>query len=148
MTEGKYNKILVAIDGSQISHRVVAHAAAAAQAFQAELHILYVSTLSKQLPLPEQIEGCKTCQFSPDDPKSYTKTVLAEALHVVPSGVPVITHDEPGEPRIVILEFAEHNGCDLIVVGSRGLGTVAGLLMGSVSGYILHKAKCPVLVVK
>ena len=60
----------------------------------------------------------------------------------------MITHDEPGDPRMVILEFAEHNGCDFIVVGSRGLGTVAGLLMGSVSGYVIHKAKCPVLVVK
>ena len=148
MTDGNGKKILVAIDGSKNSHKVVAHAAAMAQAFQGELHILYVSALSKQLPMPEQIEGCKTGEFCPDDPQPYTKTVLAEALKAVPPGVQVITHDEPGDPRMVILEFAEHNGCDFIVVGSRGLGTVAGLLMGSVSGYVIHKAKCPVLVVK
>ena len=143
-----YKKILVAIDGSQNSLKALAHAAAMAQSFNAELHMLYVSALSKQLPLPDQIKGAKVPQFSPSNPESYTKTVLTEALRSVPEGVTAVTHDEPGEPRIVIVEFAEHNGCDVIVVGSRGLGTVSGLLMGSVSGNVVHKAKCPVFVVK
>ena len=148
MTDVTYKKILVAIDGSKNSLKALTHAGAMARFFNAELHILYVSALSKQLPLPEQIKGSKTSQFSPSNPESYTKAVLADALRMIPAGVTALTHDEPGEPRIVIIEFAEHNGCDLIVVGSRGLGTVTGLLMGSVSGYVVHKAKCPVLVVK
>lgn len=143
-----YKKILVAIDGSKHSEKALAHAGAMARSFSAELHILYVSALSKQLPLPDQIKGSKTAQFSPSHPESYTKTVLTEALQSIPAGVKAITHDEPGEPRVVIVEFAEHNGCDMIVVGSRGLGTVSGLLMGSVSAFVVHRAKCPVLVIK
>ena len=143
-----YKKILVAIDGSKNSLKALAHAAAMARSYSAELHILYVPALSKQLPLPEQIKGAEVPQFSPSNPESFTKTVLTEAVRSLPEGVTAVTHDEPGEPRIVIVEFAEHNGCDVIVVGSRGLGTVSGLLMGSVSGYVVHKANCPVLVVK
>ena len=36
----------------------------------------------------------------------------------------------------------------MIVIGSRGLGSISGLILGSVSGYVVHQAKCPVLVVK
>ena len=43
---------------------------------------------------------------------------------------------------------AESNNIDLIVMGSRGLGVVKGVLLGSVSQYVVEQAKCPVLVVK
>ena len=48
----------------------------------------------------------------------------------------------------VILDFAETNDIDLIVMGSRGLGVVKGVLLGSVSQYVVEQSKCPVLVVK
>jgi nucleotide-binding universal stress UspA family protein len=48
----------------------------------------------------------------------------------------------------VILDFASSNDIDLIIMGSRGLGIVKGVLLGSVSQYIVEQAKCPVLVVK
>ena len=47
-----------------------------------------------------------------------------------------------------ILEYEESLGADLIVMGSRGLSFVKGVLLGSVSQYIIERAKCPVLVVK
>ena len=49
---------------------------------------------------------------------------------------------------MVILDFAETNDIDLIVMGSRGLGVVKGVLLGSVSQYVVEQSKCPVLVVK
>ena len=51
-------------------------------------------------------------------------------------------------PTLVIKEFAEQHEVDLIVIGSRGLGAISGLIMGSVGGYVVHQATCPVLVVK
>lgn len=144
----KYTKILAAIDGSKNSLKALSHAAAMARFFDAELCILYVSAFSQQLPLPDQIQGSKISQFSPSQPEIFAKQVMAEALQCVPEGIRVQTHDEPGEPRIVITEFAEQNGYDVIVLGSRGLGAISGLLMGSVSSYVIYKAKCPVMVVK
>jgi nucleotide-binding universal stress UspA family protein len=55
---------------------------------------------------------------------------------------------ETGLPAEVILEYEEILDADLIVMGSRGLGVVKGVLLGSVSQYIIERAKGPVLIVK
>ena len=48
----------------------------------------------------------------------------------------------------MILGIAEKESADLIVLGSRGLGALSGLVMGSVSQKIVQLAPCPVLIVK
>lgn len=53
-----------------------------------------------------------------------------------------------GSPRLTICHVAEQEGVDLIVMGSRGLGAVKRLLLGSVSDYVVHHAPCSVLVVR
>jgi nucleotide-binding universal stress UspA family protein len=52
------------------------------------------------------------------------------------------------DPRAVLCELAEKNHIDMIVVGSRGLGKVSKLLLGSVSSYCIQYATCNVLIVK
>lgn len=53
-----------------------------------------------------------------------------------------------GDPALVIEEFARVNDADFIVIGSRGLSGLKEMFLGSVSNHVLHKATCPVLVVK
>jgi len=53
-----------------------------------------------------------------------------------------------GEAKLEIVDFAKQNKFDLIVVGSRGLGSVKETLLGSVSNAVVHKSHVPVLVVK
>jgi len=55
---------------------------------------------------------------------------------------------EDGDPANEILEFADREGVDLIIVGSRGLGDLKGLLMGSVSHKVSQHAKCTCIIVK
>lgn len=52
-----------------------------------------------------------------------------------------------GNAGEMIVEVAENRGCDLIIMGSRGLGPVRSLLMGSTSTYVLHHSRCPMLVI-
>ena len=60
----------------------------------------------------------------------------------------VVTSLLDGDPAHEILRYAEDNGIDLITVGSRGLGGLRSLFLGSVSRKLVEDAKCPCLVVK
>ena len=53
-----------------------------------------------------------------------------------------------GPPAEAILSVAEMNASDLIVMGTRGLGRLAGLLLGSQSQKVVSHARCPVLLVR
>lgn len=53
-----------------------------------------------------------------------------------------------GDPAHMLLEYAAEHAADLIVIGSRGLGTIGELFLGSVSHYVVQHAAIPVLVIK
>ena len=59
-----------------------------------------------------------------------------------------MSRKETGHPADVILCVGEEESCDLIVLGSRGLGEVKRFLLGSVSDAVAHHAYCPVLIVR
>ncbi|KAF6243168.1 universal stress protein [Nitrosopumilus sp. b1] len=53
-----------------------------------------------------------------------------------------------GDEGKKIVDYAKKGKFDLIVIGSRGVGTVKGFFLGSTSNYVLHKSSVPVLIVK
>lgn len=73
--------------------------------------------------------------------------VLAQAAAVVGDGVPCSRHPAEGRPGPEIVDVAAAEGCDLIVVGNRGM-TGARRLLGSVPDHVSHHAPCSVLIVK
>ena len=64
------------------------------------------------------------------------------------AGMPYTLRASLGDPAGAILGLVEKEMVDLIVIGSRGLGALSGLVMGSVSQKLVHLAPCPVLIVK
>lgn len=64
------------------------------------------------------------------------------------AGVAVETEVLEGDPAEAIVDLARSRRADVIVIGSRGLGAVSGVLLGSVSTAVVHRADRPVLVVK
>ena len=134
--------IMVPVDGSEGSDRAVAQAIALAGACDAKLHFLYVANINQLA-----INACLSDAIL----EAVTKAgnvILDRAMQMVPTGIDKEATSETGSPAVVILDHAENTGVDLIVMGSRGLGVVKGVLLGSVSQYIVEQAKCPVLVVK
>ena len=53
-----------------------------------------------------------------------------------------------GAPFLEIVQYAENEDCDLIVIGTHGHGPVQNMLLGSAADKVVRKAKCPVLVVR
>ena len=134
--------ILVPVDGSEGSDRAVAEAIAMAEVCEAKLNFLYVANINQLA-----INACLADAIL----EAVTKAgnvILDRAMEMVPAGIEKEAFSETGSPAVVILDFASSNDIDLIIMGSRGLGIVKGVLLGSVSQYIVEQAKCPVLVVK
>jgi nucleotide-binding universal stress UspA family protein len=79
---------------------------------------------------------------------SSGQALLNEAISEIGEGVD--THREFlfGSPAECILQVAETRSCDLIVMGTRGLGLLQGLLLGSQSHKVISHSACPVMVVK
>jgi nucleotide-binding universal stress UspA family protein len=73
--------------------------------------------------------------------------LLESAIEQVPQDVSVVKVLAHGIPASAIVEHARKDGSDLIVLGSRGRGEVASMLLGSVSHQVLQRSTAPVLVV-
>ena len=134
--------ILVPVDGSEGSDKAVSKALTMAELYGAKLNFLYVANIN-QLAINAALS-----QAILEAVTKAGKTILDRAENMVPSGIEKESFSETGSPAAVILEFEEKLNIDLIVMGSRGLGIVKGILLGSVSQYVIERAKCPVLVIK
>ncbi|HSB37711.1 MAG TPA: universal stress protein [Gaiellaceae bacterium] len=134
-------EILAATDGSESSRYAVGQAIELARSSGASLTVAYV----RHTPLP--ILGQPFYQRSLSaELRLANETVELAAASAQEAGVEAETEILEGDPADRILELASLRDVDLIVVGSRGLGPIAGTLLGSVSREVLHRADRPVLV--
>eukprot|EP00123_Amoebidium_parasiticum_P011309 comp20640_c0_seq1/m.26724 comp20640_c0_seq1/g.26724 ORF comp20640_c0_seq1/g.26724 comp20640_c0_seq1/m.26724 type:complete len:152 (-) comp20640_c0_seq1:305-760(-) len=77
------------------------------------------------------------------------RTLLKEYGQVCTQrGIPHTCELAMGDPRVVICEFIAEKKIETLILGSRGMGAIKRALIGSVSDYCVHNAKCPVVVVK
>jgi nucleotide-binding universal stress UspA family protein len=91
--------------------------------------------------------------FSP--PEGYQKQLQEESttlLNLAEEKTRSLPQSEiivlAGNPATAVLNYVEENECDLIIIGSRGLGTFKEFVLGSVSHEVVQHAKVPVLIVK
>lgn len=145
-----YKKILVPYDGSEHAKKALSQAIDLAAAGEGKLYVVSVCNIVSVMSNFDQVsiaEGCLTTQLSQDLEKQC-RGDLEEAKSLIPEGVEAETLFEVGSPGPVLLQMADELGCDLVVMGSRGLGPLKGIFMGSVSSYLVSRAKCPVLIAK
>lgn len=139
-------RVLIPVDGSQPA----LHAVTALLATRAYDPIERVDLLSVQIPLKSGKVGRGLSQ---DEINAYYQDEGRAALHeasrlLSQAGVPFDVHVEIGEPAETIARIADASGADEIFMGSRGLGSVSSLFMGSVATRVLHLTELPVTLVK
>ena len=137
-----FNRILVPVDGSESSEKSVARAVEIAELCKAKIYFLYVANINQIAINPNLMHAII------DAMRAAGTAILERAAGMIPENVECEKIMETGAPAAVILEYEEILDADLIVMGSRGLGVVKGVLLGSVSQYIIERAKGPVMVVK
>lgn len=143
--EEKTEKILVATDGSKNSERAILEAKKYGECVVGEVTIL---TVMKPIAITYygNISLSKIDNENIERSKQEILRKALEAFEDYPDGVS--TKLRKGNPADEILEEAEEGAYDLIIIGSRGLGTFTRTILGSVSNKVLNHADTNVLIVK
>lgn len=140
MTTGENGPLIVAgVDGSEESEHALRWAVHQAELTGARLHVVSAWQVPIGYGFPEAYIGT--------DIEDGIRANLRQVLHDTPTGdVPVTSAVINGVPAAVLVEASR--AAELLVVGSRGRGAFAGLLLGSVSAHCVTHAHCPVTVVR
>lgn len=137
--------ILVGVDGSEAAGMALEFAVEEATMRGAELRVISVWELPT-FPKPDFEPGALPREYL--GLEAQAGAIVAEAVKRAKElnpNLPVRGEALEGRPHLVLVEEAE--GADLIVVGRRGEGGLAALLLGSVSRHVADHAPCPVVIV-
>jgi len=137
-----FKKILVPIDGSIYSEKSLERASEFVDAFGSSLILIYVVEKSIPINLLDRKEYLEIL-------RKFGTNVLEKAnKKLSKKGITTKVLLKEGNIVNEIEKIAKKEKCDLILVGSKGLGSVARLLLGSVSNKISQTSPCSVLIVK
>ena len=139
-------KLLAPVDGSENSLRLIDYLIKWLDrlAEPADLHLLNI-----QPPLHGEVGMF----LSHEQIQSYHHDEGIQALQAArdrldAAGIVYTFHISVGDPAEVIVRFARDQGCDQIVMGTRGLGQFSALLLGSVASKVIQLADVPVMLIK
>jgi YjbE family integral membrane protein len=141
-------RVLVAVDGSEGSAQAVRHLIALRQDLRDPAG-LAVQLLNVQRPVTGDVSTFVASGTLDDYYRDNSEKALAPARTLLDAaGVTYQTEQRVGDPGPTIAEAAQAQGCDLIVMGTRGLSGHAGALLGSVAQSTVSQCSVPVLLVK
>ncbi len=173
-----FNTILVATDGSEHAYKAVSTAANLASKYDAKLVILHILMHGKvpagfrRMAEVEHLIDQVRPQITEVD---NIPSTLAATLHNMEPGISehrfydflgnnilsdsqraaseggaknIVTKFAEGNAASKIVQYAEDENADVIVMGTRGLGEIKGMLLGSVTHKVTQLARCPCLTVK
>jgi nucleotide-binding universal stress UspA family protein len=143
MIENKIRKILVSLDGSKNSLKGLEHAIYLARQCGATITGLCVVPIYPPIAMP----GIST-SFKSKMTKDAKKFLDEAKTRAAQNGIVFNEKIIQGIPTEDVVNFANKNKFDLVVVGHRGHSSVRELFLGSVANSTVHKSKIPVLVVK
>ena len=98
-------------------------------------------------PMAAELMVPELQDVEPPAEAALERVVDEATARIAAAGVPVTSMLEPKAPIAALLDVAEKEGADMIVVGSHGTGAIRGVLLGSTPYKLLHHSTVPVVVV-
>lgn len=146
-----FDRILIALDGSAHALRAAEVGCGLAAGSAAEVHLL---TVTRPIRVTPRLRQYLEAENLMGEPKyvldEMTRNILSEARKIATeAGVSKVrTEVREGKPARSIVDYADNNDIDMIVLGGRGVGDVEGALLGSVSHKVSSLCTCTCVIVK
>lgn len=144
-----FGSIVVGTDGSSTAGEAVRQATELARAVGAQVYLV-----SAYEPVPEgrlrdeRQEIPEDLQWMVNPREDVERTLQESAQALQAAGIAVETLAREGDPADAILDVAEEQGADLIVVGNKGMTGAKRFLLGSVPNKVSHHAPCSVMIIR
>ena len=140
-----FSKILVPVDGSDISYRALDSALFLSERLGSKITAIHVIEKVRTVYIQSQ----KILDQILETHKNESQKILDECSSIATKkGIAINTTLLEGNPASTILEFSQMEKYEVIIIGSRGMGHFKELILGSVSSKILHHSLCPVLLIR
>lgn len=140
-------KILLPVDGSDNSQRAVEYVLGMREHLREapELHLLTVQMALVGVNVKLFVNKDSLNEYYREEGLAALKRARA---HLDEKGVPYVHHIGVGDPGEVIAQYAESKHCDQVIMGRRGLGSVAELILGSVTNKVIGLVTVPLVLVR
>jgi len=143
------SSIVVGTDGSETAKEAVREATELAKAVGASMHLVSAYEPVGEGRLREERQQVPDdMQWMINPREDVTATLEAAAGNIQTAGVQVETYAREGDPADAILDVAEEQNADLIVVGNKGMTGAKRFLLGSVPNKVSHHAPCSVMIIR
>jgi nucleotide-binding universal stress UspA family protein len=144
-----FSSLVVGTDGSDTASEAVRQATEVAKALGAKIHLVSAyEPVSETRLREERVQVPDDLQWMVN-PREDVEGVLRKAAEgIEAAGVEVSTYAREGDPADAILDVAEEQGADLIVVGNKGMTGARRFLLGSVPNKVSHHAPCSVMIIR
>jgi nucleotide-binding universal stress UspA family protein len=144
-----FRSIVVGTDGSETATQAVREAADLARAVGAKLQLVSAyEPVSEQRLKQERRETPEDLQWAISPREDVEGTLEAAAELARREGLEVEVFPRQGDPADAILDVAEEQEADLIIVGNKGMTGAKRFLLGSVPNKVSHHAPCSVLIIR
>jgi len=134
--------ILVPLDGSENSQKALLQACEIAKNYKSNLILVYVVDKPLSLNLLDRKEYLKILR------KFGEKVLLTGKQTAKLEGLDTTTIMKEGNIPNEIIKLAKNKKCNLIIIGSKGLGATARFFLGSVSSKLANNSPCSILIIK
>lgn len=138
-----FNKILVAIDGSQASEKALAAAVDLATHYKADLTALSVAELPEVVAMVDEVDEIRQSTET-----HFRKIGEAEVEYARSRGVALRSVVVRGHAADSIVRYAESEGVNLVVIGQHGHSRITRFFLGSTSDRVSEHVPCTVMIVK
>ena len=144
-----FGSIVVGTDGSETAGEAVRQATELAKAIGAKIHLVSAfEPVGSQRLREERLQAPDDMQWSVNEREDVEATLRNAADQIEEAGVKVENFARQGDPADAILDVAEEQNADLIIVGNKGMTGAKRFLLGSVPNKVSHHAPCSVMIIR